>query len=176
MLLYRHNEKMKLSLILIVVGIIALCSGDFTIYRGTICGWAELTTSSPILCNNIDPRHGCPSGYSRYMLLSGLSFCYKTNTTKSENSGIPGTLCGGLSRTSCGGFVPNKQCPPGYTQDPRYICYKTDPKIQDASGTVCGLISEGMGRTCNGLTKGTCPDGYYGIDYHTGDWHACFKK
>ncbi|CAF2260222.1 unnamed protein product [Rotaria magnacalcarata] len=89
---------------------------------------------------------------------------------------IPGTLCGGLVRAACGGFIPNTQCPPGYTQDYRYIRYKSDPKIEDLSDTICGVISGGKDQTCNGLQKGTCPDGYYGSDFDQEDWHASFKK
>ncbi|CAF5028133.1 unnamed protein product [Rotaria magnacalcarata] len=110
------------------------------------------------------------------MFEDGGSYCYKTNTTTGQQGAILGTLCGGLARALCGGLSPNKECPKGYTQDFRYICYKTDQKAEDLSGTICGVISEGKGQTCNGKTVGTCPEGYYGIDIEEGNWHACFKK
>ncbi|CAF3673117.1 unnamed protein product [Rotaria socialis] len=167
---------MNFLVTLFAISIITVCYGDITIYRGTACGWAELTTSTPILCNGTDPRLGCPSGYSRQLLDEGVTYCYKINTTSGGKNGIPGTLCGGLARAACGGFIPNKQCPPGYTQDYRYICYKSDPEIEDLSGTICGVISGGKGQTCNRLQKGTCPDGYYAINFDQEDWHGCFKK
>ncbi|CAF1315024.1 unnamed protein product [Rotaria sordida] len=167
---------MKPLAILLVFIIVSICFGDITIYRGTVCGWAEYTTSSPILCNGSDPRHGCPSGYSRQMFKDGGAYCYKTNTTTSKQNGILGTLCGGLARARCGGLSPINVCPQGYTQDFRYICYKNDPTIADLSGTVCGVINEGKGQTCDRLSVGTCPEGYYGIDFKQENWHACFKQ
>ncbi|CAF2655848.1 unnamed protein product [Rotaria sp. Silwood2] len=167
---------MKILVISLILIVVSVCFADITIYRGTACGWAELTTSSPILCNGSDPRHKCPSGYSRQIFTDGGAYCYKNNTTTSKQNGIPGTLCGGLARTLCGGLSPNKECPKGYTQDFRYICYKNDPTIEDLSGTVCGVISGYKGPTCDRLSIGTCPEGYYGIDFEKEGWHACFKK
>ena len=91
------------------------------LYRGTVCGWAEVTTEQPILCNGTDPRHGCPNGYSRQLFEDGGAYCYKSNTTGEGQYGLNGTICGGLVRNPCGGVSPAEKCPKGYTQDFRHV-------------------------------------------------------
>ncbi|UJR11660.1 hypothetical protein I4U23_015841 [Adineta vaga] len=147
------------------------------IYRGTVCGWGDSSTPPSILCQGFDPLNGCPSGYLQQRFKDGITYCYKNSTTMEKQGSPLGTLCGGLARTLCGGFSPNKECPPGYTQVDRWTCYKSDPTVEDASGTVCGVISDYVGQTCNGLPLRTCPFEYYPIDFEKEwDWHACFKK
>jgi hypothetical protein len=146
------------------------------IYRGTLCGWAEVSTTEPILCNGSDPRHSCPANYTRQLFRDGGAYCYKSNTTTEASYGLKGTICGGLARDPCGGESPAERCPTGYTQDFRHMCYKNDPKIEDLSGTYCGVISDGVGTTCDGLPVGRCPRAYRGINYEPERWHACIKE
>jgi hypothetical protein len=146
------------------------------LYRGTLCGWAESTTSQPILCNGSDPRHSCPVNYTRQFFRDGSAFCYRSNTTTEIQYGLIGTICGGLARNPCGGVSPAEKCPTGYIQDFRHVCYKSDSKIEDLPGTFCGVISDDVGTTCNGLPVGQCPKGYLAINYDTEKWHACAKE
>lgn len=146
------------------------------IYRGTLCGWAEVSTTEPILCNGSDPRHSCPANYTRQFFRDGGAYCYKSNTTTEASYGLKGTICGGLARDPCGGESPAERCPTGYTQDFRHMCYKNDPNIEDLSGTYCGVISDGVGTTCDGLPVGRCPRAYRGINYEPERWLACIKE
>jgi len=167
---------MKFLTILLLFTVAITCFADTTVYRGTACGWGD-PTDTTILCNGFNPRRGCPPGYSKQLFKSGVAYCYKTNTTIEKEGSIVGTLCGGLARALCDGLSTNEKCPPGYTQADRWICYKSDPTIQDVSGTVCGVSSDFVGQTCHGLPLRTCPDGYYPVDFEKElDWHACFKK
>jgi hypothetical protein len=145
------------------------------LYRGTACGWAELTTHQPILCNGTDPRHSCPNGYTRQLFKDGVAYCYKTNTSEAQ-LGPTGTICGGLARNPCGGVSPAEKCPSGYIQDFRHVCYKSDPKQADLPGTFCGVISDGVGPTCAELSVGKCPQGYLAFNFDTMNWHACAKE
>lgn len=146
------------------------------LYRGTACGWAEHETDQPILCNGTDPRHSCPNGYVKQVFKDGGAYCYKNNTTSDAQYGLNGTICGGLARNPCGGVSPAEKCPKGYTQDFRHMCYKNDPKMEDLPGTFCGIISDGVGPTCGGLSVGKCPNGYLAFNFDTMNWHACAKE
>jgi hypothetical protein len=168
---------MKFLPILLLFTLAITCFGDTTVYRGTACGWSDPSSATPILCNGFNPRFACPPGYSQQLFKDGVAYCYKTNTTTQKEGSVFGTLCGGLARALCGGLSPNEKCPSGYTQVDQWICYKSNPKTEDVSGTVCGVISDFVGQTCNGLPLRTCPDGYYPVDFEKEwDWHACFQK
>ncbi|CAF0821590.1 unnamed protein product [Adineta steineri] len=146
------------------------------LYRGTVCGWAETTTDQPILCNGLDPRHSCPINYTQQSFQEGVAYCYKTNSTSEPQNGLIGTICGGLARNPCGGISPAVACPPGYIQDFRHVCYKNSSKIEDLSGTFCGIVNDGTGVTCDGVQLGKCPKGYVAINYDEQKWHACTKE
>ncbi|CAF1544316.1 unnamed protein product, partial [Adineta steineri] len=153
------------------------CFADTIVYRGTICGWGDPSNLNQVLCKGLNPIDSCPPGFLRQQLEGNVAYCYKNSTTIEKDGAPLGTLCGGLARNLCGEFSPNEKCPLGYTQVDQWICYKSDSKVEDASGTVCGVTSDYTGQTCNGLPLRTCPFGYYPIDYE-GEWdrHACFKK
>ena len=146
------------------------------LYRGTLCGWAESTTTQPILCNGSDPRHSCPINYTRQVFEDGTAICYKSNTSTAIEYGLTGTICGGLARNPCGGVSPAEKCPAGYIQDFRHVCYKNNSKIEDLPGTFCGVISDGLGITCDHSPVGKCPQGYLAINYDAEKWHACTKE
>ena len=146
------------------------------LYRGTVCGWAESTTTEPIRCNGSDPRHSCPINYTKLAFADGTSLCYKSNTTTEVQHGLPGTICGGLARNPCGRVSPAEKCPTGYIQDFRHVCYKNDSKIEDLPGTFCGIISDDVGITCDQSPVGKCPTGYLAINYDAEKWHACAKE
>jgi hypothetical protein len=65
------------------------------------------------------------------------------------------------------------KCPTGYIRDFRDVCYKSDPKMEDVSGTFCGVISNGVGQSCVGLPVGQCPKGYLVINYDEQKWYPC---
>jgi hypothetical protein len=168
---------MKFLTILLLFTVAIICFADVTVYRGTVCGWGDPGNIVQILCNGLNPRLACPAGYSQQRLKENVAYCYKNETTTEKQGAMLGTLCGGLARAQCAGLSPNEKCPPGYTQAENWICYKSDPNVEDAPGTVCGVISDFVGQTCNGLPERTCPSGYYPVDFEKEwDWHACFKK
>ena len=146
------------------------------LYRGTVCGWAENFTDKPILCNGSDPRHSCPKNYTREVSTDGVAFCVTSNTTTEGVYGLSGTICGGLARNPCGGMMPNKECPAGYVQDFRYVCYKNNTKMEDLPGTFCGVVNQGVGQTCDSLKLGECPKGYKALNYEEIQWNACVKE
>jgi hypothetical protein len=166
---------MRFIIILLLLIVINLSRSGSIVYSGTICGWAEPNTTKPILCNGFDPRHACPSDYLQQIFKDGWTCCFRTNTTARSQTSLSGTICGGMRRTLCGGLNPHVNCPEGYALSYRFICYKSNPKIDDASGTCCGLMNQGVDQTCNGLPIGTCPSGFYAISDDEGQWHTCFK-
>jgi len=174
----RHflSVTMKFLIIPLVFILVNVYLSMAILYRGTLCGWAEFDTDQPILCNGSDPRHSCPANYSRQVFRDGGAYCYKLSTTTEVDYGLNGTICGGLARYDCGGVSPAEKCPKGYIQDFRHICVKLDPKMEDLPGTFCGVISEGVGQTCDGLPVGQCPNGYHAINYDTELRHACAKE
>ncbi|CAF0940018.1 unnamed protein product [Adineta steineri] len=151
---------MKVLSILLVFTIAVACFADTIVYRGTICGWGDPSNLNQVLCKGLNPIDSCPPGFLRQQLEGNVAYCYKNSTTIEKDGAPLGTLCGGLARNLCGEFSPNEKCPP-----------------EDASGTVCGVVSDYIGQICNELPLRTCPFGYYPIDYE-GEWdrHACFKK
>ena len=162
-------------LLLIIVNVY-LAKG--VLYAGTICGWAERGSTNPIRCNEHDPRDSCPMDYTRQVMNEGVTLCYKTKTTDvgEDEYGLPGTMCGGLAANPCGGVSPSQECPKGYTRAEGQFCYKSDPNIDDASGTFCGYIFEGTGTTCNGLPRGECPKGYVGINFPMYNTYMCVRE
>ncbi|CAF1325661.1 unnamed protein product [Didymodactylos carnosus] len=159
------------------------------ILSGTICGFRFGGGTD---CDGVDPRSGCPSGYTGSMWLIGKTgsgvwnFSSKSDTDKEIAKN--GTICG-IFGTPCGGKNPlSDGCPTGYA---RYewltewgngrtaFCYKTDPNVIDASGTMCGLeINGGNGAACNGYhpTHGGCPPGFHLVQWLVdfGDSHIAF--
>ena len=110
-----------------------------------------------------------------------MQFFILANTYLSIAILYRGTACGWAEFTItqpilCNGTDPRHACPPGYTQDFRHVCYKSDSKMEDLPRTFCGIISDGVGPTCDGLPVGKCPDKYLAINYDTMNWHACAKE
>ncbi|CAF1039783.1 unnamed protein product [Adineta steineri] len=152
---------MKVLSIFLLFTIAVACFADTIVYRGTICGWGDPSNLNQVLCKGLNPIDSCPPGFLRQQLEGNVAYCYTNSTTMEKNGAPLGRLCGGLARNLCGGFSPNEY----------------DSKVEDTSGTVCGVVSDYIGQTCNGLPLRTCPFGYYSIDYEREwDWHACFKK
>ncbi|CAF1679511.1 unnamed protein product, partial [Adineta ricciae] len=138
-----------LTIFLLLTSAIASLA-DTIVYRGTVCGWGDSSGPASILCQGFDPLNKCPPGYLQQQFKDGVAYCYKNSTTVEKQGAPIGTLCGGLARASCGGLGPNK-CPSGYSVSEGLTCYKSEATVEDASGTVGGVISDYRGQTGNGL-------------------------
>jgi hypothetical protein len=72
-------------------------------------------------------------------------------------------------------MTPWEKCPSGYAQAVDHVCCKSDPKIEDLSGTFCGLVYKGMGSRCGRLSLGQYPKGYLAFNDEAADFHTCYK-
>ncbi|CAF1052247.1 unnamed protein product [Adineta ricciae] len=55
-------------------------------------------------------------------------------------TGKDDAYCCGFARSLCAGLCLNEAYSRGYTQADRWVCYKSDPNVEDASVTVCRVI------------------------------------
>ena len=178
------------------------CSNRLTapaVFSGLICGFR---TGAGTNCGHVNPESGtCPPNYTYNVWSIGktgtgmMKFCSKLGADTTV--GPVGTLCGltvGSGGPKCGGRDPwSEGCPDGYERYEWLVswgrgrtawCYKTQEGIEDQSGTICGMQTNGgsTGQTCNGFqpARGSCPPGYYlvtwRVNFGNSYWSFCVKN
>jgi len=160
-----------------------------TVSKGTLCGYVN-NTGKGFLCNNYNPKTGCPVGFTKVSISSfgGKYMHYHCKSNSISSTAPLGTMCGLANYNNyngwsspilCNGYYPNTSCPYGYisssvqftyssTSDRQYSCIKNTAGAPIVSGMLCGraIYNIQNGWSTSILCKGydprtTCPPGYY---------------